>query len=350
MSAFAARMDFSAYAYLYGRVSGMTGKIVAKKEVESLIHATSDMEVLASLEATDYEPYINDIKIGGYTAVELQHMFYNYFRDVFNEIIAITPLDAGELFKAFHEGLWDHANMKTIFRCVHQKESLNEISRLLIPLGNISQEEARRFSSFESVKSLLEETGFYTKDAAEKAYGEYEDSQNLTLLESFMDSIFHKRYTTSFRDTIFEEYVLFCADLLNVKNIIRCARDEIDANPYLVDDGLSITDETRKKASAATIDELEHVFSKTDYAKLVSKATHKYRVEGTLSFLENMTDAYRISYLNDKAKIEPLSVYPAAYFIELKMREIKMLTGIILSKREGLSIDETKEILGGYGL
>lgn len=347
MSAFAASVDFSAYAYFYGRVSGMTGKIVAKKEVESLIHATSDAEVLASLEATDYEPYINDIEVGGYTAVELQHRFYNYFRDVFKEIISITPLDAGELFKAFHEGLWDHANMKTILRCVHQKESVNEISRLLTPLGNISQEEARRLSSLESVKSLLEETGFYAKDAAEKAYGE---SQNLALLESFMDSIFHKRYATSFRDTIFEEYVLFCADLLNVKNIIRCARDEIDANPYLVDDGLSITDETRKKASAATIDELEHVFSKTAYAKLVSKATHKYRVEGTLSFLENMTDAYRISYLNDKAKIEPLSVYPAAYFIELKMREIKMLTGIILSKREGLSIDETKEIVGGYGL
>ncbi|MFH1788493.1 MAG: V-type ATPase subunit [Candidatus Altiarchaeota archaeon] len=346
MTSFAsAGQDSESYAYLYGRVSGMMGKILSRREIESLIQAQSGAEALASLEATDYEPYLSGMKPEGYTAVEIQERFMKYFRDLFYEIVDISPSKTGALFNGFYGGVWDHANKKTILRGMHHKSGFAKTRRLMIPVGSIILEDAEKLASLDSVRLFLEKTGALAGKEDESAYQSFEETGNLSLLESYLDKTFITGYVDSFADTAFRDYALLWADLMNVKNSLRCARYGIDATPYLVDEGLSISPETRKKAAKSRPEELEQVFSNTSYRRLVETALDRLKNEGTLSFIENLTDNYRMTYLIQKSSMQPLSVYPAAYLIEKKLREIKTLTGIILSKKEGFSPEETRKII-----
>jgi vacuolar-type H+-ATPase subunit C/Vma6 len=330
--------DESEYAYLYGRVSGMEGKLLPEREVEALIQARSDAEVIASLESTEYGPYLCDLKFPEYTAFDVEERLFRHMKDVFDEVRAITPEKEREAFQKFFTGLWSHKNMKTILRGIHHRLPSSEVTQLLNPLGDKDSETLSRLAGEDSVRGFLEDAGFFE----EKTYKAYEDSGRLELLESFLDSAFFKKFAHEFDGTQLEDYVSVYADLLNIINVLRCRRYGIDATPYLVEGGV-LPAETLRKASLAEISELPSLFSKTPYGEFAASAVRRYSEEDSLSFVENEAQAYLRGIMRDKAVLNPLSVYPAAQFIELKLAEIKAIKAIILSKREGLTPEETRK-------
>jgi vacuolar-type H+-ATPase subunit C/Vma6 len=223
----------------------------------------------------------------------------------------------------------------------------HDISALINPLGSKSAEELALLASKSSVRGFLSELGFFSHYGAEKVYGEYESEGRLEVLESFFDAVFLRDFIRELEGTVFDEYAKVNADVLNIKNLIVCRSYGIDAAPYLADSGFSVSDGLLKKASRSELEEFQSLFSNTPYADLVSSAVRGYQKEKTLSFIENMTRAYLLRHLKDNAMLRPLSIYPAIYFMERKVGEIKTLKAIILSKKEGFTPEETKKIVSG---
>jgi len=336
--------DASPYAYLYGRVSGMTGKLFSGRDIEGLIQARSHTEVLASLESTAYEPYVSGIDAEGFSAMEIEARLSRYLRDVFGEVSRITPEREREVLAIFFTELWNYKNRKTMLRGIHHGMPKEEMQKLISPLGEGDAALLSRLAGAASVRDFLEGLGFFSFAGAAKAYKDYESSGRLEVLESFYDLAFFRGFADKLGGTSLGEYALAYADLLNIKNVLRCRRYGIEATAYLTDASLALPKTLLTKAANADFEELPALFSKTPYGGLVSDAIRRFQNEKTLSHLEYATDAYLRESLKGKAGPNPLSVYPAAYFIEAKAREIKTVKAIILSKKEGFSPEETRRI------
>ncbi len=339
--------NVSDYAYLYGRVSGLIGKLLSSREIDSLIQSRSDNEVLASLESTDYERYLSGLKVGEYENIELERRLFAHLEDVFEDVVGLTPGLDGESIRFYYSGFWDHSNVKTLIRGLHQNMSWRNVRFYVNPLGKLAVDDFEISYASGSMANFLIDVGFVEDEFFNDVLSEYESSGNLEILESFVDSVFYKRYVNKLKDGVLGDIVGLRSDLFNIKTLFLCANYGIEPEKYVVLGAGRLGRDFLMNAGKLEIEELSTYFSFTDYRDLVKLVLKSFTEEGNINSIEKITHSYLINYVKDKSVLNPLSIYSAAYFMERKMLEIKTLRAIILSKKEGLSLDETKSLISG---
>lgn len=335
----------SDYAYLYGRVSGMTGKLLSAREIESLTQMTGAAEVLASLESTEYGKRLNELDLADLRSLDVEDALHQAFRDSFKELVAMVPDEERTSFREYFTSLWNHANTKAVIRGVHQKMSWDEIKRLINPLGGENMDRLSGMAAKETLGEALRLAGFFEEEGAETVYASYRESGRLELVEGFLDAAYFRRLAAALGGSVLAEYLSVYSDALNIKNIVRCAKYGIGPAPYLVGCGKELSQEVLSRASSAELAELPHVFSATSYAGVVLDAVREVSESGSFNALERGVEAILGDYLRDRSRLNPLSVYPAASYVELRLKEIKRLRAIILGKSAGLSPGRIRELV-----
>ncbi len=345
MTAYARKIKLgsgSEYAYLYGRVCGMHGKLFSPREIESFIQATSVSEILASLSNTDYAPELEDLSTKP-TPRELENALTKHFNRVYENILSVAPSEDQSALHTIFLGEYDINNIKTVVRGIHFSLR-DEAANLLQPFGMIGFERMRESSKSQDFDALLPKIPEPYHNITAQAFGVYAKNHSLPLLDASLDKGWVAHMLWSVRGDMLY-YVKLKADSMNIINLLRCKLHEVPAADYVLPGGMFLDDHL-DALILCDLNAVQSMLDKTPYGRHINKHIPNIVRADSLIALEQSLKDFIQTKLDEKSMMAPLSASPLLSFLNRKMREVNNLKVIIVAKQNGFQPDEIKQLVG----
>lgn len=330
----------TAYAYPYGRISGMHQKLLSVRDFETFSRARSVGEIVASLEGTEYEAELQNISTHGASDVESALMVH--FTRVYNDIVSLIPSEDRILLNTLILGESDLKNLKAILRGIHASLPSDDIQKLLLPFGNIKFEKLCELSKSKDIETFLskidEPYSSVLKDIPD------EEKRNLLLIEIPLDNLAISQWLDVALNEDIREYISLRIDILNIANIIRCRVADIPSERYLLSGG-TFSEKQLKELSSVNLSGILNLLDSTPYGKIVRDAIAYYEDTGSLLQLEQKLSGFISKKVEEWSMTKPLSIYSIMSFIDYKLREIKNLRTIVTTKEQDFDPERIKSLL-----
>jgi V/A-type H+-transporting ATPase subunit C len=126
------------YVYANARVRAMAGRLLDAQAFNNLLATADFNHFLSSLDETEYGPYVEEAVIEGIRPIYIERAFNRNLVDNFRKIRSFFEGRPYELTRAIL-ARWDLYNLKTILRGKQALIPNSEITRNLVPMGDLDE-------------------------------------------------------------------------------------------------------------------------------------------------------------------------------------------------------------------
>jgi len=335
------------YAYAYGVVCGKYSKLFDYRVMENFIEARGISEILASLEATEYEKDIRGDLRKEATTKPLELALKKHFMRIYDEIALTMPENDRKLLDTIISEELNVRNLKIILRAIHSGMPHERLMQLVGPSRKDDTELFQNLSksgSIEEFISGLRNTPYHK--ALLNEVGAYNEFGNLLPLEAALDKVLIEKWEEHMIDNNdIKTFVGAKIDRINIKNVIKCNIYGIPLQEHVFDGGLQLSKMTFDPMAGAGIDEMSRLVERTIYGNVVREAIEEYKKTGSLTHLDVGLEKIVMSLLEHSSKFNPLSIGSVISFLNLKAKEVNNLITIVICKSYDIPPKEIKELM-----
>ncbi len=335
------------YAYAYGVVCGKYSRLFDHRVMENFIEARGIPEIIASLEATEYEKDIRDDLAGKATTGPLEFALKKHFMRVYDELVAAIPEGDRGLLDAIIPEELNVRNLKIILRAIHSNMPHERLMRMVEVSRKDDAEFIRTLSECKSIEEFISGLGDTPyHDALSDRLEAYKKFRNLLPLETALDKVLIEKWRSYVAGKgEIENFVGARIDIINIKKVIKCRIYNIPHQDHVFDGGLHLSKTTLNHMASADIDQMGDVIGHTIYGKAVKESIEEYKKTGSLMHLEVGLEKIIMGIPENASRFKPLSINSIINFLNLKEKEIKNLITVIICKGYNIPPREIKELM-----
>lgn len=329
------------YAYITGRVRAMKTKLVPQEMYQRML-GMDVPEITRYLEETQYKEEI-DAMAKDYSGAELvEYSTFANLAKTYRKLLEVS-IEEPQFLILEYLRRWDIWNIKTILRGKFHGASEEEITKYLVPAGELDPEFLDglvKRGSVEEVIQAFDGTDYYS------ALSQY-DGQMLSSVENALDKLYYFRMeravggTLSVGGGLLLKYVRKEIDIKNLVTLFRMNKAGIEAS--VIQDNLipggKLGDELSRMAGQSYGEFVRSLEGYPFWSAIADVAGE----EGDISRIETRLKAYLVRYAWALSNYHPLSILPVLGYIVSKDTEVSNIRKIVRGKEAGLSSELIEE-------
>jgi V/A-type H+-transporting ATPase subunit C len=330
------------YAYITGRVRAMKTKLIPGEMYPRMLVMDAS-EIARYLEETQYKDEIDALS-KDYSGTELiEHATFANLAKTYRKLLEVA-IDEPQFLILEYLRRWDVWNIKTILRGKFYGASDAEITKYLVPAGELSPEFLGELAAKESIQeviSALDGTDYST------ALSQF-DGKSLATVENALDKLYYFRMeravggTLSVGGGLLLKYVRREIDIKNLITLFRMNRAGIDAaviQENLIPGG-KLYDELSRMAGQPFGEFLRGLEGYPFWSSISDIATADI---DAVSRIEARLRAYLIRYAWALSNYHPLSILPVLGYMVSKETEVSNIRKIVRGKEAKLPAELIEE-------
>ncbi|MFH0875996.1 MAG: ATP synthase A1 subunit C [archaeon] len=335
------KLDFDPYSF--ARVSVMSTALISANDYKKLIKMKF-AELIKYLEESDYREEIDRLAIKYTGALLIEKALNENLIKTYKKLQRISNPGTNSMIAQYikRKDFW---NIKTIARAKNKAMPLNEIKDMLLPIGLLDEKKLDLLLKKNTVREIIEESGYANVKDMAKALKFYEENKSLSLVENALDKEYYRSsvdYAAMLPDDAkaYKEFLLSEVDLVNIETIIKLKKlglkqDEIA--DCLVQGGLLLENKDLLSLIAAKdMKELFKEINKMPYRGAIKKSFENCNENSSLAAISSAIDNYLFSKTMQLHYKFSLSINTVIGYMFAKEIEIKNLFTIIKSKQLSL--------------
>jgi V/A-type H+-transporting ATPase subunit C len=343
-------MNVAPFAYPSARARAMKSKLLPYAKLDSMLEMPSTLDVISSLEGTDYEEYM--AKIGGEDVSTLEHALYSSLRDSYASVMRMAPDAVKETFKARLK-IYEVDALKTILRVLYAGKSVKEEIEHIPPMEGIDLESFYEIGSIEEFASRMESTEYGS--VLSDAIVSYSEAGGIGRVEFALDRYAYENLWRAIRTAseenakILEFFFGTELDVLNLKTVLRAKFDGMgvdEAKRYFLPMGYELSPEMLETlADCSDVESIVSAMEGRKCGEALMEALPKYESENSLIPLEMALDSHIARTGEEILTAQSLGVGPLIGYLSSKDIEVRNLRAIIKGIEVGLPPEKIKSLL-----
>ncbi|HIH10519.1 MAG TPA: hypothetical protein HA254_07695 [Candidatus Diapherotrites archaeon] len=339
------------FGYANARVKAMGQGLLSGREINAMIDAKDNEEVLAVLEKTQYRPDLVSSALGERTIADrIELAATRNFARALAKIRAVTPKEYRERVAAIF-GKYDIENIKTILISRHTNEPKEKIAPYIMESGAVSRGMLNRLMDAKGVKEVVVELGGtgYGR-ALERNMKPYEKEKDITVLLAALDDYYYKKLPQLVSGLGGDERIMLStlraqADIKNISNILRAKKagmKEEKIAQILISGGNVTRDRLILAAGAKSVEDAMKQFERSHR---LGRAIEAYKKNASLIpaeiELEHNVAKRGLKALHNSV----LSLGAIIGFLFLKEEETANIRKIVRAKEFNLGQEKIREMV-----
>jgi V/A-type H+-transporting ATPase subunit C len=330
------------YAYITGRVRAMKTKLVPA-EMYARMMGMDMSEIARYLEETQYKDEIDALS-KDYSGVELiEHATFANLAKTFRKLERVS-IDEPSFLILEYLRRWDVWNIKTLLRGKFYGASDTEITKYLVPAGELSPEFLEELAKKDSITDIISAFGGTDYSSALEHY----DGKDLASLENALDKLYYFRMeravggTLSVGGGLLLKYVRREVDIRNLITLFRMNKAGVDAavtQENLIPGG-KLHEELSRMAGQPFGEFLRGLEGYPFWSSISDIASVDL---DAVSRIEARLRAYLIRYAWALSNYHPLSILPVLGYMVSKETEVSNIRKIVRGKEAGLPAELIEE-------
>jgi V/A-type H+-transporting ATPase subunit C len=330
------------YAYITGRVRAMKTKLVPA-EMYARMMGMEMSEIARYLEETQYKDEIDALS-KDYSGVELiEHATFANLAKTFRKLERVS-IDEPSFLILEYLRRWDVWNIKTLLRGKFYGASDTEITKYLVPAGELSPEFLEELAKKDSITDIISAFGGTDYSSALEHY----DGKDLASLENALDKLYYFRMeravggTLSVGGGLLLKYVRREVDIRNLITLFRMNKAGVDAavtQENLIPGG-KLHEELSRMAGQPFGEFLRGLEGYPFWSSISDIASVDL---DAVSRIEARLRAYLIRYAWALSNYHPLSILPVLGYMVSKETEVSNIRKIVRGKEAGLPAELIEE-------
>jgi len=343
------------YGYANARVRAKTARLLDAAAYGSLIEAKDEDEILNLLEQTDYAPEIEEAILEGKRPTIIDRAFNrNLARNFshFREFVSGPPY---ELLSAVLSR-WDLYNLKSILRGKRGLVPASEISRVMVPAGDLDLVTLEEIASQPDLRSAIDLIVTFSSNwtipygrALARKMGEYLREHDLSLLERSLDTFHYDRVHERIKGSginaeLVGRMVQMEVDIINIVTILRTRGLEMPSNrvpEYFLPGGNLDEKQFKSMMELKEREDVVRASVLSAYRQPLVAGMGRYEEKGDVAFQDEL-DRYLIRKCLGMNQ-DPLSIGVIIAYMWRKYMELVNLRVIIRGKNIGLIGSQIKK-------
>jgi len=344
------------YGYTNARIRGMRSRLMKPSFFEDLMSSKDMTAVIGKIMQTQYGPDLESRLLQGRTATQVDEALKDNMTRTFRKVLQLTNAEADALITTLL-GRWDLFNVKTVIRGKHMVLSSEEIVESLMPVGQLTQidtDELARQADVKAVVDTLATWGLPFAVPLREVLPEYQQSQDLSLLELALDRYYYDWASRRLRGRrvnirLAREFLAAQVDTMNLLTCLRLLNSDLgdtDASRFFVPGGNVVDHKLfMDLAGKSDVDEVFNRIKKTPFGRPLEKVALTYVEKGSISVFERALEDYLFRRAFITGKGDPLGIGLAISYLWTKANEVTNLRIVVKGVSVGMPVDRMREEL-----
>jgi len=329
------------YAYITGRVRAKKTKLIPHEMYQRML-GMEIPEITRYLEETQYKDEI-DAMAKDYSGAELvEYATFANLAKTYRNLLEVS-IDEPKFLILEYLRRWDVWNIKTLLRGKFHGANEEDITKYLIPAGELDLEFLESLAKKDTVEEVIQAfdgTDYYP------ALTQY-DGHMLSSVENALDKLYYFRMeravggTLSVGGGLLLKYVRKEIDIRNLITLFRMNKAGVEAS--IIQDNLieggKLGDELSRMAGQS-YNEFIRGLEGYPFWNAISDIAGD---EGGISRIEARLRAYLVRYAWAVSNYHPLSILPVLGYMVSKETEVSNVRKIVRGKEAGLSAELIEE-------
>ena len=329
------------YAYITGRVRAKKTKLIPHEMYQRML-GMEIPEITRYLEETQYKDEI-DAMAKDYSGAELvEYATFANLAKTYRNLLEVS-IDEPKFLILEYLRRWDVWNIKTLLRGKFHGANEEDITKYLIPAGELDLEFLGSLAKKDTVEEVIQAfdgTDYYP------ALTQY-DGHMLSSVENALDKLYYFRMeravggTLSVGGGLLLKYVRKEIDIRNLITLFRMNKAGVEAS--IIQDNLieggKLGDELSRMAGQS-YNEFIRGLEGYPFWNAISDIAGD---EGGISRIEARLRAYLVRYAWAVSNYHPLSILPVLGYMVSKETEVSNVRKIVRGKEAGLSAELIEE-------
>lgn len=238
--------------YVNARVRSMNSRLLARDELDRLMHKPDIDAVISELERSPYRKEIEKASVQ-YSGI---HCIENALRadlaGTSQKILRMVRDEPFEKYVRISLNKWDVQNIKTVLRGKNIHVPVGEILECVVPAGELDEATFVELGKQPDVRSVIDLLATWEVEYAmplTRNYEKFKKKRDLAVLEYALDKFYYHRVLAilkgrSHDEAIVRDLVKTEIDITNIKSMLRMIRDGVspeDGKSILIEGGNSFT-------------------------------------------------------------------------------------------------------------
>lgn len=342
------------YVYCSATISALEARLLPEARLMEFADSPRVVNILASLDDTDYRTYLADIpRVEDIDVVAVERALKANLSARYRELLKILPKERKATIGRVVQrvDLW---NLKVILAAIHNKVPREKRLEGTVPSLTFPRERLELLASAENFKELLEY--FRGTEYFDVLAAALEDYEKLGLI-AVLSALDKHYYTALWKDVlskkvqrlILKVMLGYEIDVINLKLILRLKKegvspDEITKHLILPSHELS-EGVLREMIAADDIPSTIRAISRTTYGSVLLEALPQFETTGSLFPFEKALDEGLLKICKWASVMRLFSIAPVIAHIHLKWTEVRNLRAIIRLKVDKVEPEKIKETL-----
>jgi V/A-type H+-transporting ATPase subunit C len=342
------------YVYCSATTSAWEARLLSEARLMEFVDSPRIVNVLASLDDTDYRTYLADIpRVEDIDVIAVERALKANLSARYRGLLEILPKERKATIGRVVQrvDLW---NLKVLLTAIHNKVPREKRLGETINSPTFPRERLELLASAENFKELLEY--FKGTEYFDVLAASLEDYEKLGLI-AVLSALDKQYYTALWKDVlskkvqrpILKVMLGYEIDAVNIKLILRLKKegvspDEITKHLILPSHELS-EGMLREMIVADDIPSAIRAISRTTYGPVLLAALPQFEATGSLFAFEKALDEGLLRVCKWMSAIRLFSIAPAITHIHLKETEVRNLRTIIRLKADRVEPEKIKETL-----
>jgi V/A-type H+/Na+-transporting ATPase subunit C len=328
-----------AMPYTFARVSAMKSKLIKKNDYYKLLKMDID-SIIRFLQESEYKESITKLS-SKFSGVELlDHALRQNKVRTFNKLRKISPKPVVDVINLYL-GRWDYHNLKVILRGIYSNSSKEEVSNLILAIGNFDKKHFMNLFDKNSISEVLINSKIVKEKEIKDAIEEFKRTNRLIELENTLDQIYFNKAIEGTKEyslygKTLKDFLLRDIDITNIKNIIRFKKENMDKDKIstmLIYSGAKLNRKFLEKViSHNSLKAVLDDFKKTYYGKHIDFSNEEKIID-----LEISLNNYNLKTATTASHLNPMTIAGVISYMVRKMIEVRNIRAIVKSKYFGIS-------------
>ena len=325
------------YAYAVARIRALENRLLDRSRIDIMLEAKTSQDVLKILGETDYSAALGDIQ-DEYDFEKLLVAERNKVIELLKKI-APNPEVISILIMRY-----DFHNMKVLLKAKYLGESSDH---LLVDAGSVNPALLKKMVEEDTYRDLPP----LMRKAMEETVSEFQKNEDPQMISFALDKYLYETLTALALEQKSEfliRYFKMQADLINVSAFLRVknlnkSREFLEN--VLLDNGI-----IEKRVFLQLFMEPEPAdaliarMTNSDYSLIIEEGARMWLKNRSTTDFEKLADNYLLRYLQS-AKMVVFGAEPLIAYLLAKEIEIKIIRMIMISKLNGIPVEDIKERL-----
>ncbi len=352
-------MPTSQYASSFGRLQAISLNLLSKEQIQNLIKAKDETEIVKTLGSTWYQPEIEKAA-SVFKESDLLEVALNRHLVYINKIaLEATPFNGKSAVRAYLSK-WDIYNIELILSAKSMGRPISETESFLVSSRNVPAGISAGNISHDEMKIILSQTGVdgVVNQLVKYNYGPvlmqhletYQKTGDLGPMMSALQTFYYHNLFESLKffqgdEGLIRDYIRAEIDKKNVLSILKAKESNLDKDlvtKHIIEGGKITKNELLDVYNAKDVPE---IVGRIENRFMLVNALAQYKKSNSLIDFEVALDKFINSEYVKKLKNIALSIGTIFYFIINTEHERENIKRIAYGKRYNLSADYINSLL-----